>query len=104
MGGLQKLEQQFEKEFEERWAERSIPGWQDPTHKDKLFALPTGRLFNYEAVLKSHQSGKQYKKKLEELQKLSVPEQRKFVTDSEEEDKRIAKLESTAAKWHDFLS
>lgn len=102
--GIEKLEAQFDKEFEERWGDRSIPGWQEPTHKDKLFALPTSRLFNNESVLKSHQSGKQYKKKLEELQKLSIPEQRKIVTDSEEEDKRIAKLESLAAKWRDFLS
>merc|ERR1712039_1089000 len=52
----------------------------------------------------SHQSGKGYKRKLEELQKASIPEQRKIVTDSEEEDKRIAKLESLAAKWRDFIS
>merc|ERR1712060_585816 len=102
--GTDKLEAQFDKEFEERWADRSIPGWQEPTHKDKLFALPTSRLFNNESVLKSHQTGKQYKRKLEELQKLSIPEQKKIVTDSEDEDRRIARLESLAAKWRDFHS
>jgi len=65
--------------------------------------LPSNRLFNNEAVLKSHQSGKHYKKKLEDLQKLSIPEQKQLVTDSEDEDKRIARLESSAAKWRDLL-
>merc|ERR1719291_642477 len=86
-----KLEKQFEKEFEARWADKSIPGWGQPTHKDKLF--------NNEAVKKSHQSGKQYKKKLDEVQKMSLDKQQKLSADSEEEDKRIARLESFAAKW-----
>mmetsp|Transcript_72017 Transcript_72017/g.198735 ORF Transcript_72017/g.198735 Transcript_72017/m.198735 type:complete len:528 (+) Transcript_72017:84-1667(+) len=102
--GIEKLEQQFDKEFEERWADRSIPGWQEATHKDKLFCLPSNRLFNNEAVMKSHQSGKHYKKKVEEMQKLTFDEQKQLILDSEEEDKRIARLESRAAKWHDLLS
>lgn len=102
--GVEKLEQQFEKEFAERWSDRNIPGWQESTQKDKLFCLPSNRLFNNEAVLKSHQSGKHYKKKLEEVQKLSIEDQKKLVTESEEEDKRIARLESQAAKWRDLLS
>jgi len=66
--------------------------------------LPSNRLFNNEAVMKSHQSGKMYKKKLAEVQKLSLEDQKKLVTESVEEDRRIAKLESHAAKWHDLLS
>merc|ERR1719499_1507629 len=54
--------------------------------------------------MKSHQSGKMYKKKVAEVQKLSFEDQKKLVTESEEEDKRIARLESRAAKWHDLLS
>ncbi|CAE8630013.1 unnamed protein product [Polarella glacialis] len=99
-----KLEQQFEKEFEERWADMSIPGWQEQTHKSKLFCLPSNKLFNGEAVMKSHQTGKQYKKKVAELQKLGFDEQKQLVSTTEEEDKRVAQLESRAAKWHDLLS
>ncbi|CAL1145673.1 unnamed protein product, partial [Cladocopium goreaui] len=62
-----KLEQQFEKEFEERWNDKSIPGWQEPTHKDKMFCLPSNKLFNNSSSKKSHESGKVYKKKLEEV-------------------------------------
>lgn len=102
--GIEQLEAQFDKEFEERWGDRSIPGWQEPTHKDRLFCLPSNRLFNNEAVMKSHQTGKHYKKKVEEMQKLSFEDQKKLITESEEEDKRIARLESRAAKWHDLLS
>lgn len=102
--GTEKLEQQFDKEFEERWGDKSIPGWTEPTHKDKLFVVPTGRLFNNEAVMKSHMSGKQYKKRLDEVQKMSLEDQKKLVAESEDEDKRIARLESRAAKWHDLLS
>uniref|UniRef100_A0A7S1SF15 Matrin-type domain-containing protein n=1 Tax=Alexandrium catenella TaxID=2925 RepID=A0A7S1SF15_ALECA len=102
--GIEKLETQFDKEFDERWGDRSIPGWQEPTHKDRLFCLPSARLFNNEAVMKSHQSGKHYKKKVEEMQKLSFEEQKQLIQEAEEEDKRIARLESRAAKWHDLLS
>jgi len=38
--GIEKLEQQFDKEFEERWGAKNIPGWQESTHKAKLFSLP----------------------------------------------------------------
>merc|ERR1712232_1317480 len=102
--GIEKLEQQFDKEFEERWGQKSIPGWQDATHKDKLYSLPTDRLFNNEAVMKSHKTGKQYKKRVEEVQKLDFEQQKKLVLASEEEDKRIASLESRAAKWRDLMS
>merc|ERR1740138_796812 len=54
--------------------------------------------------MKSHMTGKMYKKKVTEVQKLSFEDQKKLVTESEEEDKRIARLESRAAKWHDLLS
>lgn len=100
---LEKMEQQFEKDFQDRWAERSILGWQEPTHKDKLFCLPTNKLFTSEAVLKSHQTGKLYKKKLEETQKLGFEEQKKLVAVAEEEDKLIARLENAVSKWHDVL-
>jgi len=102
--GLDKLEIQFEKEFEDRWESKNIPGWQEPTHKAKLFSLPSNRLFNNEAVMKSHMTGKVYKKKVEEVQKMSFEDQKKLVADCEEEDKRIARLESRAAKWHDLLA
>jgi len=102
--GVEKLEEQFEKEFEDRWGNRNIPGWTEPTHKGKLFSLPTDRLFNNDAVMKSHQTGKQYKKKVADMQKLGFEEQKKLVAESEQEDKRIASLESRAAKWHDLLS
>ncbi|CAL1151045.1 unnamed protein product [Cladocopium goreaui] len=52
-----KLEQQFEKEFEERWNDKSIPGWQEPTHKDKMFCLPSNKLFNNSSSKKSHEFG-----------------------------------------------
>jgi hypothetical protein len=102
--GIEKLEQTFDKEFEERWGHKSIPGWQQPTNKEKLFCLPTNRLFNNEAVMKSHMAGKEYKKRVELTQKLGFEEQKKLVTASEEEDKRIASLESRAAKWRDLMS
>jgi len=102
--GIEKLEQQFDKEFEERWADRSIPGWQEHTHKSKLFCLPTGKLFSSEAIQKSHQSGKAYKQKVSQVQKMSFEEQNGLVVASENEDKRIANLESRAGKWHDLLS
>jgi len=102
--GIEKLEQQFDKEFEERWADRSVLGWQEHTHKSKLFCLPTGKLFSSEAIQKSHQSGKAYKQKVGQVQKMSFEEQNGLVVASEEEDKRVAKLESRAGKWHDLLS
>lgn len=101
---LEKLEAQFDKEFDERWADRSVPGWQEQTHKNKLFCLPTGKLFGSEAIQKSHQSGKLYKQKVLQVQKMSFEEQNGLVLASEEEDLRIAKLESRAGKWHDLLS
>merc|ERR1719271_2148855 len=54
--------------------------------------------------MKAHQTGKLYKKKVEEMQKLSFEEQKKLVAESEGEDKTIARLESKVAKWHDLLS
>jgi len=102
--GIEKLEQQFDKEFESRWEDKSIPGWGEPSHKQKLFCLPTNKLFNNEAVMKSHMGGKLYKKKVEESQKLSFDEQKELVAETESEDKRIAKLESRAGKWRDLLS
>lgn len=101
---IEKLEQQFNKEFEERWSQKSIPGWQESTHKDKLYVLPTDRLFNNEAVLKSHKEGKAYKKRVAEVQKLEFDQQKLLVVASEEEDKRIASLESRMAKWRDLMS
>merc|ERR1712194_187355 len=86
MVGVAKLEQQFE----ERYADRSIPGWQESTHKEKLFCLPTSKLLKSEATRKSHMTGQLYKKRLVEA--------------VEAEDKRITRLESHAAKWHDLLS
>jgi len=102
--GIEKLEQQFDKEFEERWTDRSIPGWQEPSHKSKLFCLPTGKLFSNEAIQKSHMSGKLYKQKVAAMQKMSIEEQNGLTAASEAEDKRVAKLESRAGKWHDLLS
>jgi hypothetical protein len=102
--GIEKLEAQFDKEFEERWGDKSIPGWEEHTQKSKLFCLPTNKLFSNESVQKSHKSGKEYKKKVEQMQKLSFDEQNGLVLASEEEDKRVARLESRAAKWHDLLS
>lgn len=104
MVGIEKLEAQFDKEFAERWADRGVPGWQEPTHKDPLFSLPSNKLFNNEAVKKSHENGKVYKKKVAEMQKLGFEEQQKLTAESEEEDRRVAHLESRAAKWHDLLS
>merc|ERR1712194_144989 len=68
MVGVAKLEQQFEKEFEERYADRSIPGWQESTHKEKLFCLPTSKLLKSEATRKSHMTGQLYKKRMGESQ------------------------------------
>jgi hypothetical protein len=102
--GIEKLEAQFDKEFEEKWSEMSIPGWQEHTHKSKFFCLPTGKLFSSEAIMKSHMSGKLYKGKLAASQKMSLEEQKGLVEASQAEDKRIAKLESRAGKWHDLLS
>lgn len=100
---LKKLEERFEEEFSERWSEGSIPGWQEKTHQDQLFSLPSNRLFNNAAVLKSHKSGKQYKKRLEEMQKMSFDDQQKLVFDSEAEDRKVARLESLISKYHDVL-
>lgn len=104
MVDLSKVEQQFDKDFEERWADQSIPGWQEATHKMKLFCVPSNKLFNNEAVMKSHQTGKLYKKKVEEMQKMSFEDQKKLVAASEAEDKRVAHMENRAAKWRDLLS
>lgn len=102
--GIEKLETQFDKEFEERWNDKGIPGWQEHSHKSKLFCLPTNKLFSNEAIMKSHMSGKLFKQKVGQVQKMSFEDQKKLVEASEAEDKRIAKLESRAGKWHDLLS
>jgi len=104
MVGVDKLEQQFDKEFEQRWAERSIPGWQSSTHQDPRFCLPSNRLFATEATLNSHKVGKPYQKKVQEMQKLSFEDQKLLIKQVEEEDRRIAQLESRAAKWRDLLA
>lgn len=103
MVGVEKLETQFDKEFEERWADKSIPGWQESTHKEKLFCLPSNKLFNNEAVLGSHKTGKMYKKKVAEMQAMSFEDQKKLIEAVEEEDRRISRLESRAGKWADLL-
>jgi hypothetical protein len=95
--GIEKLEAQFDKEFEEKWTEMSIPGWQEHTHKSKFFCLPTGKLFSSEAIMKSHMSGKLYKGKLAASQKMSLEEQKGLVEASQAEDKRIAKLKAAQA-------
>lgn len=98
-----KLVQQFDKEFDERWNEKNIPGWQEPTHKDPFFSLPTKKLFVNEASMKSHKGGKLYKKKVAIMQKMSFEEQNKLIEVVEAEDRCVARLESHAAKWHDLL-
>jgi len=98
------LEKQFEKEFEERYSAGSILGWESATRKEQLFCLPTNKLFKNENTMKSHKEGKQYKKRMEEVNKMSLDDQQKLNLDSEAEDKRIARLESMAAKWRDLLS
>jgi hypothetical protein len=103
IAGIEKLEQQFEKEFEDRWTDKSIPGWEEHTHKSKLFCLPTDKIFSNESVQKSHQSGKEYKQKVAKVQKMNFEEQKGLVEASETEDKRIARLESRAGKWRDLL-
>jgi hypothetical protein len=102
--GIEKLEQQFEKEFEDRWKEQAVPGWEEHTHKSKLFCLPTDKLFSNESVMKSHQGGRLYKQKVAQVQKMNFEDQKGLVESSEAEDKRIAKLESRAGKWRDLLS
>jgi len=101
---IAKLEEQFDKEFEVRWAERSIPGWDKPTRMSDMYSLPTDRLFNNEGVLRSHQAGKQYKKRVLECKALDLEDQKKLAAESELADKRTACQESRAAKWHDLLS
>jgi len=101
---ISKLEQQFEKEFDERWKKGGIPGWEESTQKDALFSMPTNKLFTSSSVMKSHQTGKQYKRKLESMQKSSLEDQKKMAMNSNEEDMRIAHLESIAGKWRDLLS
>eukprot|EP00747_Dinoflagellata_sp_TGD_P162439 gnl/TRDRNA2_/TRDRNA2_180057_c0_seq1.p1 gnl/TRDRNA2_/TRDRNA2_180057_c0~~gnl/TRDRNA2_/TRDRNA2_180057_c0_seq1.p1 ORF type:complete len:531 (+),score=148.42 gnl/TRDRNA2_/TRDRNA2_180057_c0_seq1:84-1676(+) len=101
---INKLAATFEKEFESRWKDRSIPGWQEATHKDKLFCLPSNKLFNNKKVMESHQTGKHYKKKVEETQKMKIEDQKNLITESEKEDERIARLESLAGKWRDLLA
>jgi len=102
--GIEKLEQQFDKEFEAMWTDRNVPGWSEQTHKSKLFSLPTSKLFSGEAIMKSHQSGKLYKQKVAQMQKMSFEDQQSLVAASEAEDKRIANLEARAGKWRDLLS
>lgn len=99
-----KLEHQFEKEFEEKWVAGNVPGWQEPTHKHQFYSIPTDKIFGIAAAFKSHQSGKHYMKKVQEMQKMTIEDQRQLMVESIDEDKRIAKLESRTAKWHDLLS
>merc|ERR1719223_1635313 len=54
--------------------------------------------------MKSHETGKQYKRKLAEMQGLSFEDQKQLSTEADVEDKRVASLESRAGKWHDLLS
>merc|ERR1719473_904875 len=54
--------------------------------------------------MESHQTGKHYKKKVEEVQKMSFEDQKSLIGESEKEDERIARLESLAGKWRDLLA
>merc|ERR1719310_143129 len=54
--------------------------------------------------MKSHMTGKLYKKKVQETQKLNFEQQKELISETEAEDKRIAQLESRAGKWRDLLS
>ena len=95
---------QLEDEFATRWEDASIPGWSEKTHKMRLFARPTNRLFANEGAYKGHTSGKQYKKALANMQKMPLDQQKDMTKDFEAEDEKIAKLECEIQKFKDLLN
>jgi hypothetical protein len=95
---------QLEDEFAARWEDASIPGWSEKTHKMRLFARPTNRLFANEGAYKGHTSGKQYKKALANMQKMPLDQQKDMTKDFEAEDEKIAKLECEIQKFKDLLN
>jgi hypothetical protein len=94
----------FQEDFEARWSKSAVPGWVQPTYKDPLYCLPSKKLFATDGTLKSHQSGKAYKKNLAALQKLSLEEQQKVTDETVEADKVIAKQECLIQRMREVFS
>lgn len=100
---LDKIEKSCEKEFEERWDLNRVHGWIEKTYKKDLFCQPTQHLFSNKASKESHENGKQYKRKVEQMQKMSPEERKKLVEDCVQEDKSIALLECRIQKLREQI-
>jgi len=100
---IEKVEKQFEEEFEDRYKEGAVPGWTSATHKEGFYCVPTNRLFANEAVRKGHMGSKAYKKALSKMQAMPIEEQKAMTDASEEEDKKVAKAECHVQKLRDLL-
>lgn len=94
----------FEEDFAERYEKDRVQGWATRTHRDPLFVLPTNRLFSNENTKKAHMTGKEYKKAVQKMQKMSLEEQGKFTKASEDLDRDLAFLECRIQRFKDLLA
>uniref|UniRef100_A0A0G4F3S2 Matrin-type domain-containing protein n=1 Tax=Chromera velia CCMP2878 TaxID=1169474 RepID=A0A0G4F3S2_9ALVE len=98
-----KAEEQLKADFEKRWGERTIAGWEQLTREMPLYCFPSDHLFASAQVLKGHTEGKKFKKNQELMAARSMGEQDKRREESLQADKKTAFLEAVVQKYKDFL-
>jgi len=94
---------QFEHDFENRFNSRLISEWQQYTHEDSLYTLPTNRLFSSQGTYDAHVKTLKYNKAVANLQEKSVAQQKALIESSERHDRRIARLESLIQRYKEVL-
>ncbi|CEM09068.1 unnamed protein product [Vitrella brassicaformis CCMP3155] len=100
---MQKIDRQFASDFDARWWSRLVPGWEQSTFDDPLYAIPSDYLFASEATKASHEKGKKYRKNAEVFARKTVDERRALEDASRDHDKTLAELEVTVQRFQELL-
>ncbi|KAH0483132.1 MAG: uncharacterized protein KVP18_001768 [Porospora cf. gigantea A] len=98
-----KIRQQFDADFEHRWASGSIPEWVTPTHNLPLYCPATDCLMATEGTRTSHMNSKKYKKALTRMQSLSPEQLETRAKASEALDKHVASQEALVQRYRELL-
>lgn len=104
LANLEHVREKCLEEFHTRWTEGSIPGWSEPTHKDKLFSLPTNRLFVLQSTFEAHQKTPKYEKALKTLESKTPDEQLKLITEIENADIELARDECLIQRYREVFA
>jgi len=94
---IEKLEQQHLKEFQPKWEDRKLSGWekvpkQDKLNQNSLYCVPCKKLFTNSNVFKAHKSGTKHKKAVERI--AEILEQPEEETEDIKKYREVAYLES----------